>query len=231
MVPRQVTRNEAIQEVLAKYPHWYSVPDAKGTCLYGPLVRETRSGHEFRFDMKVVVPWDFPSPDAHPTVRILKHNLGIPLGRDAHIYEDGTLCVQMPERHEINYREVGLVGFLQQVLLHLDRARIWAFTGQYPGEEYAHGEDGKREYEQEYAKGQEAIATRLPVTLRHLVNLRVPLLENRAWCPCGSGKRFSACHKPDVTAARREVLALGDAPKRELPKMRRNPFLLFKRRR
>ncbi|MFL5355138.1 hypothetical protein [Archangium sp.] len=226
-----MTRDQAIQEVLAKYPNWYSVPDVKGTCLYGPLVVESRGKRQFRFDMQVRVPWNFPEAHAHPSARILKHDLGVTLGQAAHVDSRGVLCVQMPERHEIHYHEEGLVGFIQQVWLHLDRARIWAFTGTYPGDAYAHGQTGREEYKREYMQGWEAIAARLPLPLRHLANPRLLLPEDRAWCPCRSEQRFKACHKPEVMRARHEVLALGDPPKQVRPIRSRNPFLRSRARR
>jgi hypothetical protein len=134
--------------------------------------------------MRVSVPLEFPHSDAHPTARVTKHNLGVNLGTDAHMDLDGMLCVQMPERHQINYREVGLSGILDQVTLHLDRARIYAFTGRYPGEAYDHYDKGRREYQQElpqllaeYLQRRDALLAHLPMPMHRYTDPHVPLLE------------------------------------------------------
>lgn len=226
-----MTREESIKEALARYPRWRAVDKPDGTELRGSIVLATPSGQEFRFQMRVFVPLDFPHSDAHPTARVLKHDLGVSLGADAHMALDGTLCVQMPERHQINYREVGLSGFLDQVTLHLDRARIYTFTGRYPGEAYDHDDKGRRQYQQElpqllseYIQRRDALLAHLPTPLHRYADPHVPLLENRAWCPCGSDTRFGDCHRGELAQLRLRVAALGEPPRPPLPNGLRNPF-------
>ncbi|HYO59719.1 hypothetical protein [Archangium sp.] len=232
-----MTREESIQKALTRYPRWRVVDKPDGTVLVGSIVLSTPSGQDFRFRMRVFVPLDFPHSDAHPTARVMKHNLGGNLGADAHMGLDGTLCVQMPERHQVNYREVGLSGFLDQVTLHLDRARLYAFTGRYPGEAYDHNDKGRRQYQQElpqllaeYVHRRDALIAHLPMSLRRYADPRVPLLENRAWCPCGSDTRFGDCHRRGLTQVRMRVAELGEPPRPLIPAGLRNPFTPRRRR-
>jgi hypothetical protein len=143
----------------------------------------------------------------------------------------------MPARHEIPYDKVGLVGFLEQVIIHLDRARIQAFTKSFPGETYAHGDEGIREYERErfqlraeFDGEVEAICAELPEPVRRYGDSRASELEPRSWCPCGSGKPFKECHKEAVAEVRRKTQALGRGPEVVLHRSPRNPYRARRRR-
>lgn len=219
-----------IKELLGARPEWQAVDHSTGTKMSGPVRIQTRSGRVFTFEIELDVPSAFPHPNAHPRVEILKHDLGVRLGRDAHVNGDQSLCVQMPERHEIPYETARLVGFLDQVIIHLDRARIQAFTSRFPGDEYGHGHDGVREYEREriplraaFNQKVEALCSELPERLRRLGDSRVGMLAPRSPCPCGSGERLKECHWDAVVYVRRQTQALGPGPEvaRRPP---RNPF-------
>lgn len=210
-----MTRAEHIDQVLNKFPEWTAMKHRRGTRLSGLIVIEGPTGDLASFEMEVIVPKRFPAQDAHPKARILDHDLGVTLTAAAHVNPIGEMCVQMEERNEIDYSRDGLLRFMEQVVLHLYRARIWALTASYPGPEYGHFERGQREYRSELpilrARFDE-VAASLPSSLRRLGRPRVPLPNGEALCPCGSREPFQSCHMREVLEVRRKIAELGAEP-------------------
>lgn len=207
-----------IDEVLVSYERWRRKKNfsPKGTLLLGDLVIADRTGATNTFSMEIFVPKKFPSPGVHPRAKVLRHNLGKELSSDAHVEPDGALCLQLQQRNEIDYAALGLVGFMDHVVLHLHRARIWALVGPpFPGPEYGHGEVGRREFAAELPQllaPYEALRADLPTAVAALVDPLVAL-PTRSICPCGSGTRFTDCHGPIVVERRARWAELGPAPR------------------
>lgn len=216
-----MTRAEHIAALLGREPAWRVVRDGTfgPAALEGPVIVRGGAGKEYRFRVRIELPCGFPARDAHPEAWLLESPF--PRHDDAHVDEEGTLCVELPRAHEIDYEAVGLLGFFDQVVLHLDRLRIHALARGYPGPAYAHGDDGVREYLREL----HAAATReLPAALARVARPGVPLPPDRQRCPCGSGRRFRNCHKNEVKEARKQVAAGGTVPRPQIVGRPRNPF-------
>lgn len=208
-----MTRTEHIEALLRREPAWRFVRDGPfgSAALEGPVVIRGGTGKEYRFRVRIDVPSGFPARDAHPEVWLLESPF--PHADDAHVNEEGTLCVELPRAHELDCETIGLVGFFEQVVLHLDRLRIHALTGKYPGPEYAHGDDGLRQH---LCEVHAAATTGLHPALARAAWPGAPLLPDRQHCPCGSGQRFVQCHKAEVKAARARVVAVGPVPRRRI---------------
>jgi hypothetical protein len=177
------------------------------------------TGKVYRFQVRIDVPKAFPAPDAHPDVWLLESPFAFT--DDAHVDSTGNVCLEMREAHELNYERIGLVGILDQVVFHIDRLRIHALTGRYPGPEYGHGDDGVRQFlKEKHAE----FTSKLPPGVAHATLPGVPLPPDRQRCPCGSGLRFAKCHKETVRRIRREMRLAGVMPKREFVHHARNPF-------
>lgn len=213
------SREKMIDEVLVSYASWRRKKSfsPKGTLLLGDVVIADRTGATNTFSMEIFVPKKFPSPGVHPRARVLRHDLGRELSSDAHVEPDGALCIQLKQRNQIDYGAVGLVGFMDHVVLHLHRARIWALVGPpFPGPEYGHGEVGRREFAAELPSllaPYEALRTELPTSVAAFVDPLVALPAERTSCPCGSGTPFAGCHKPVVVERRARWMELGPVPR------------------
>jgi hypothetical protein len=173
----------------------------------------------YRYQVRIDIPKDFPGRDAWPDVWVLESPF--PFDDDAHVDETGNVCLELPQARELDYERIGLVGVLDQVILHLDRLRIHALTRRYPGPEYGHGDDGIRRFLKERHV---QLTGHLPLALARAVWPGIPMLPDRQWCPCESGRRFGGCHKDAVRHARRELAAAGQAPKRYVVRPPRNPL-------
>jgi hypothetical protein len=222
MVSARLTRNEHIEALLRREPAWTAVGHQTGPTLavYGPVVLFGGTGKAYRFRVRIDIPKEFPARDAHPDVWVLESPF--PFTDDAHIDDYGNVCLELPQAHDLDYERIGLVGVLDHVIFHVDRLRIHALTGRYPGPEYHHGEDGVRQF----LKEKHAQLTRhLPPALAHAVLPGVPMPPDRQRCPCGSGMRFGKCHKEAVRTARRELSACGPFPRRTFQARCRNPFV------
>jgi hypothetical protein len=217
-----MTRAEHIAELLRREPAWTLVCDSLfgGASVTGPIVVRGATGKRYPFHVRIDVPRGFPDRDAHPDTWILES----PFARDcggAHVDDDGNVCIELHRAHEIDYATVRLVGFFDQVVIHLDRLRIHAFTKRYPGPVYGHGDAGVREFLREV----HANVTRdLPPALVNAAWPGVALPPNRQWCGCGSGRRFGECHKAAVKEARKRMAASGPPPHRTIIRGPRNPF-------
>lgn len=224
-----------IDEAHDRYWWWGRREDKArgGTVLRGDhRVVDSRGGSNL-FNVAIFVPDEFPAPGVHPTATILDHDLGVRLTADAHVGDDGEMCVQFGPRNEINYARDGLVRFFEQVELHLYRARIWSINPElpFPGPEYAHYDAGKREYQAELPQLRapfEALRAGLPKGLAALIDPSARLPSARGRCPCGSSKSFGGCHRTLVKARREAWRRLGRRP--ELPaNPRRNTGAMLRR--
>lgn len=202
MLAVAVGRQEAIDAFLASEAKWRVVREdgSDSTVLEGPAVILGPTDKEYPFNLKMEVPRSFPNPGAHPIVRILHGPMT--LGVEAHVGGSDALCVQMPPAHEIDYERDGLVGFFQQVLIHLRRSVIYALTGDYPGPAYAHGEAGEKEFREE-------LVASFPIGLQRFVQPGLGMPPDNQWCPCGAPRRFKECHKPLLKKARAAYLEAG----------------------
>jgi hypothetical protein len=215
-----VTCAEHIKALLDRERAWSLVRDAAfgPAVIVGPIMVRGPTGKEYRFRVRIELPRSFPDRDAHPEVWLLESPF--PHRDDAHVDEEGNVCVELHRAHEIDYARVGLVGFFEQVVLHLDRLRIYSLTGKYPGPAFAHGDAGIREYLREV----HAAATKdLPRAHVSAAWPGVPLPPDRQWCGCGSGRRFRDCHKAAVKDARKRVAAAGPMPRRSFLRASQNP--------
>lgn len=117
-----MTREEDIIEALRAFPRLRREDSLDGsTSLEGTVViADDREKAAASFKVRVDVPPDFPDQSAHPRAWLLDHHQLPRPTDDAHVRDsDGYMCVQMEDRNEIHYAEVGLAGFLQQVVAHL----------------------------------------------------------------------------------------------------------------
>jgi hypothetical protein len=211
-----VTREEHIQQVLKEFPDWIASQHRGATRLVGMLVIESSTGDLTSFRLKVTIPKRFPAQDAHPSAQILDHDLGVTLTEAAHVNTVGEMCVQMEERNEIDYARDGLLRFVHQVVIHLHRIRIWVLTRKYPGPEYAHFDQGVREYQADLPSLRarfDRVAEALPQTLRRFSSSRVQLPRENGQCPCGSGDPFRVCHRSQVLEVRKRMAELGPEPR------------------
>ncbi|GAO01512.1 hypothetical protein PSR1_00367 [Anaeromyxobacter sp. PSR-1] len=197
-----VGRQEAIEAFLAAELRWRLVREDGGgaTTLEGPAIILGPTDKQYLFDLRIEVPRSFPSRGADPVVVILKSPMK--LGMNAHVGGSGALCVQMPPAHEIDYEREGLVGFFQQVLIHLRRAVIYALVGKYPGPAYAHAEAGQKEFRDE-------LVAKFPLGLQRFVQPGLGMPPDNQWCPCGSKRRLHDCHKAELKAARAAYVEAG----------------------
>jgi hypothetical protein len=208
-----VTREEHIFATLRELPFWTRRQDHEETILSGPLALQSSSGAFYGFVVEITVPADFPAQKAHPQARILESE--VPLTEAAHVGPFGNMCVQMEARNQINYASDGLLGFVKQVIIHLERARIQALTSSFPGEEYSHFSRGIREYQEELPairKKFEVELDHLPAKLRWMGHLYESPPSKRKRCPCGSGDLFKSCHWNLVMQVRRAMRQLGPEP-------------------
>lgn len=220
-----MTREEHILAALKELPRWSRQEDDGETILSGPLVLQSSSGAFYDFAVEITVPADFPAQKAHPKAKVLESD--IPLKEGAHVDPFGNMCVQMEARNQINYSSEGLLGFVKQVIIHLERARIQTLTGNFPGEEYSHFSRGIREYQQELPgirKKFDVELDRLPPNLRWMGHLSESPPSKRRKCPCCSGVVFRSCHWNLVMQVRRAMQRLGPEP---LPPHRSGPTWRF----
>lgn len=216
-----MTRDEHIEALLRREPGWSAVGQETGTCLavHGPVSLYGGTGRVYRFQVRIDIPKAFPAREAFPDVWVLESPF--PFNDEAHIDEYGNMCLELPGARQLDYERIGLVGVLDQVILHLDRLRIHALTGQYPGPAYKHGDLGIWQF----LKERHAEVTRhLPSAVARAVLPGVPMPPDRQWCPCGSVRRFVDCHKEEVRNARKALSAAGPAPRRKIERRSRNPF-------
>lgn len=211
------SRAAMIAEVLGKYSWWKRRKQwaPRGTLLFGEHRITDSGGGTNIFKMEIFVPQEFPAPGVHPKARIVAHDLDVELTDDAHVGRDGTLCVQLEQRNEINYPRDGLAGFFEQVELHLYRARHWSILGTYPGPQYPHYDVGTREYEAERPALQapfEALRADLPPPIRRLVDPANVLPARSSRCPCGADSSFGHCHEALVKLRRESWWQLGRMP-------------------
>lgn len=201
-----MNRHAQVEAFLVAEPLWRVVEEAPGapTILAGPAVILGPTDKEYRFDLRLTVPKAFPD-EGHPEAGIVAGPFA-GLGLDAHVGDSGHLCIQMPYAGEIDYSQVGLLGFFQQVVIHLRRAIIYALTGAYPGPAYSHAEVGKAEFRQELVES-------FPQPLRKYVQPGLTLPPNIQWCPCGAPLRFKYCHKSSLKKARAKYVAAGGRPR------------------
>lgn len=217
-----MTRDELIDALLRREPAWSVVRCAIGRAIavHGPVVLFGRTGKAYRFRVRIDIPHGFPARGECPDVWVLESPF--PFNDDAHVDEFGNMCLELRQAHELDYQRIGLVGVLDHVVFHLDRLRIHALTGKFPGPQYAHGDEGIRQFLREKHAD---ITKDLPAALKAAVLPGVRIPPNRQHCPCGSGLRFGACHKEAVRVARRTLATYGPFPRRELVRFCRNPFV------
>lgn len=115
----------------------------------------------------------------------VKHNIN---AIDLHFYRDGSCCLGIrfsPERFLTIERFIDelVIPFLYR-LSYVDKNGLLAARRDLWGE-YAHGDDGIRQYMNE---------------MLDMVS-RNPGRNER--CPCGSGRKFKRCHLDDVEALKR----------------------------
>jgi hypothetical protein len=211
------SRAAMIAEFMSAQPDWAQRAGARrdGTLLEGRVIVEDRVGFSNWFDLEFFVPASFPEPGLHPKAKIVRHDLPKQLGADAHLCVGDVLCVQMDERNEVEYRG-GLLAFFEQVVIHLHRARDWTLTTKYPGPQYSHGAEGRREYQEEVPQlraAWNALKEGLPSSARHLVDAAERLPSARSTCPCGSRVRFRDCCQAVVVQRRQRWRDLGVPPR------------------
>lgn len=165
----------------------------------GPFVLADASGAEVdRYEIDVCLPANFPI--GVPTVRETAGR--IPWSAAHHCYADGTLCLFAPgERSRYWPEGQGLVEFLRgPVMSYFVGHSIYELKGEWRFGERPHGAAGIVEA---YA---DLVGSSDPrTTVRYLATLaRRKWAPHRA-CPCGSGRRTSACHRSLVQSLRRRV--------------------------
>lgn len=148
-------------------------------------VFHVRSEHGHTYEsvrVRIHYPASFPERGQLPTVTLMSHRDRWLRGGDSHLNADWSLCLFVPGESGIDFRRADslqkLFGVMHTFLFkeHLYQRALkrQAVTGEevvWPGEARSHGLAGIAEAVQD--KG--------------LVGRNEP-------CPCGSGKKFKACH-------------------------------------
>jgi hypothetical protein len=175
------------EELRTKYPDLLVIEEAGFVLVRGgfPIVHE---GSEIdRFQIQMIVSPEFPK--AVPCVRELANR--VPLkNSDWHTYENGGLCLLVPEEWLINPQHDSLIAFLDGPVRNYFIAHALAEEGvQRPMGERLHGAAGLWE-----AYG-EMVGSNTPTTIRgYLECLAGEQLRGHWECPCGSGKKLRNCH-------------------------------------
>jgi hypothetical protein len=124
-----------------------------------------------------------------------------PPSPDRHIWSDGQFCMWLPQTAPNDFHlPDGLAHHLDRVreflilqLMYDDRLRR-GITPAWPGPAWAHGDAAHQEWLREQVEAAELDPAQLRAFTPYLRGRR--RLNGGQRCPCGSGRRASACHRP-----------------------------------
>ncbi|WP_152643409.1 SEC-C metal-binding domain-containing protein [Anaeromyxobacter sp. PSR-1] len=189
-------RKREISAFLAREPDWI---EAEPDVLTGPARIPRPSGGHYTFQLRVELPFHFPSKSSDPTVTVVGHDLGAALTVDDHV-PGGKLCLQVRNSGDIDYAEGGLPELITQVAIHLWRVVLRKHGGTYPGPARSHFPDGLYEDQRD----------RLHPALQRYADpaIQREIPAHRTACPCGTGRRFADCCEVVVRSVRHEFRAI-----------------------
>lgn len=191
--------------VAAAYPSLSHRVDALDGRVYleGILVYEAECGIPTEVEVRVEFPYDYPGhePRAFDVGgRFFPHNM------DRHFAtENGCCCLWLPPKSRWNPREPdALITFLNEVVVFFDRQLVYDAGGQveWPGDQYAHGNPGYRDWVIEEFDGDAAVAAALAPVFSGVISI-----GRNDTCPCGRGLKFKRCHAATVERVRKGVEA------------------------
>jgi len=149
-----------------------------------------------RYDIRIEIPDDFP--DCPP--KVFETGGSIPLERDYHINTvgnggDNSACLFVqPERFEKWPVGAGIRDFLKGPVKEFFFSQAYKkCTGKWPFGQWSHGVVGIIEF---YAN--RLNIDRLDAIIEMLDYCTLPKLYRQWKCPCGSGKRVTACHAEKI---------------------------------
>jgi hypothetical protein len=169
--------------------------------LEGVLIYRAECGIPTEVEVRVDFPFNYPrgEPRAFDVGgRFLPHNM------DRHFAtEDGCCCLWLPPKSRWNPLDPDtLVTFLDEVVVFFDRQLVYDAGGQaeWPGDQYAHGAPGYKEWIIEEFGGDAVVAARFTPVFNG--TLRVGRNDR---CLCEGGIKFKRCHAPVVERVRRGI--------------------------
>ncbi|SFB59088.1 hypothetical protein SAMN05216266_12333 [Amycolatopsis marina] len=127
---------------------------------------------------------------------------------DRHIEPNGRFCLWLPQTEPVDdfQRPGGLRRYISRVEEFLVLQRLYDVRRKHnilphwPGEEWAHGTEGHKQW------FRETTADLTANQLEHLLTAAETPARPGYRCPCGSGKRVGNCHKRWIRSLRRTMI-------------------------
>ncbi len=199
-------RLEEDKRLIAEHPHYRRLslrknPVTGELAWRGTITVTSSSGIPSRVPLEITYRHDYP--ESMPRVRDIAQLFRREI--DRHVLSDGTFCLALPERHEMDLAgSHSIIDFLDVVVIFVRKQLIASSLGlaRLPGPDEPHGERALKKLAYEKCFGADAQATRErldPIVARGQY-------ARNALCPCGSGRRFRTCHADYVRVAR-ELIA------------------------
>ncbi len=204
---------EDVRSALAAYPALHLFLSETNAEIRGTFPVRDEAGRTLdEYTVSIELPGNYPS--ALPIVRETAGR--IPWTLDRHVLlTTGACCVLLPDARWEEFPVAApfseyLSGPLHDYFLGQS---IVEDGGDWPFGEWAHGNDGRRDYYRELFKTENTATIR-----RFLEVLAWPHQKGRVSCPCGSGRRLGKCCRAKVddlrtkippATARRAFTALG----------------------
>jgi hypothetical protein len=167
------------------------------------LVILAECGIPSNISTRVTFPWNYPQSE--PQAFDAKQRFQAWPGKrliDRHILKDGKCCLWLPPRSPWSPGDsTALRGFLDEVAVFFDRQLVADVTGDWPGPQYAHGQEGYSQFARERLLEEGVSQT---ANLSDVINMTKDT-DSYALCPCGSQKKFKFCHQSVVEKIRREI--------------------------
>jgi hypothetical protein len=169
-----------------KYPDLAVLSIDDTVCLRGSFPISHEGIELARFQIEIFIPPDFPF-----NIPVVKEIGGrIPHHVDWHTYENGTLCIVVPEEWLLNSEHTSFIAFLDGPLRNFFLNHALAeYQIKRPMGERSHGTLGLLE-----AYGEWFGSSELSVVRAYLNCLSREILRGHWDCPCGSGIKLRKCH-------------------------------------
>jgi hypothetical protein len=151
-----------------------------------------------RFQIEVRIPQEFPNDI--PIVREVggRVPIGIP---EWHTYDNGSLCIIVPEEWLINPQSGSVVAFLDSPVRNFFIAHALAETGiKRPMGERPHGSRGLLETYGEWVGSNE------PTVIENYFDcLSMERIPRQWFCPCASGQKLRRCHGEQLKTLQKKI--------------------------
>jgi hypothetical protein len=189
--------NHLRDELENKYPDLRVVIDGGLVYLEGSLPLVHESTELDRFHIRIKIPPEFP--ESIP--KVWETAGRIPLNGRWHTYDDGSLCVIVPEEWLLNPESKSILAYLDGPLRNYFLGHVYAESGlTRPMGERSHGSMGLLETYGEWVGSNEQ--TVIENYLLYLSRDKIP----RQWfCPCGSGQKLRRCHGEHVRNLQKKI--------------------------